>query len=96
MILEYGLTNRTNKLYKFFLYSLVNKYLCKKGKKIYVAFVGFKKALDSVNRSRLFFALRQIGIKGNLLNLLLVFTKLFKPVLGMALILHVRLIVQLD
>lgn len=52
----------------FILYSLVRKYLSRKGKKIYVAFVDFKKAFDSVNRSKLYYALLHEGVKGKLLQ----------------------------
>ena len=55
----------------FILYSLINKYLCRKGKKIYVAFVDFKKAFDSVNRNKLFQALQHTGLKGNLYSAIL-------------------------
>ena len=52
----------------FILYSIVSKYMCKKGKKFYVAFVDFKKAFDSVHRSKLFEILVEKGISGNLLH----------------------------
>ena len=52
----------------FILYAVVSKYMCRKGKKVYVAFVDFKKAFDSVHRSKLFEILVEKGISGNLLN----------------------------
>lgn len=52
----------------FILYSMVNKQLSKRGRKLYVAFVDFKKAFDSVNRSKLYNILYQHGIKGRLFN----------------------------
>lgn len=52
----------------FVLYSIINKYLCKKGKKLYVAFIDFKKAFDSVNRNKLYKALLKHGIKGKLFS----------------------------
>lgn len=52
----------------FVLYSVVNKYLRKKGGKLYVAFVDFRKAFDYVNRSKMFSVLHHNGISGHLLN----------------------------
>jgi hypothetical protein len=52
----------------FILYSVVSKYLCRKGRSVYVAFVDFKKAFDSVNRNKLFKALSRCGVKGRLYN----------------------------
>lgn len=50
----------------FVLYSIVAKYFTMKGRSIYVAFVDFQKAFDSVNHSKLYDILRKNGIKGNL------------------------------
>ena len=48
----------------FILKTLINKYVYKCKKKLYVCFVDFKKAFDSVWRSALFLKLRAKGIKG--------------------------------
>ena len=50
----------------FILQTIISKHLCEKGRKLYVAFVDFKKAFDSVNRNKLFEVLQNNGIKGNL------------------------------
>ena len=50
----------------FILQSIISKYLCQKGRKLYVCFVDFKKAFDSVHRNKLFEILSKNGIKGNL------------------------------
>ena len=52
----------------FILYSIVNKHLCKKGRKLYVAFIDFKKAFDSVDRCKMFSILTKYGVKGHLLE----------------------------
>ena len=52
----------------FVLYSLVNKYLNMKKKFVYVAFIDFQKAFDSINRTILFDILRKNGLKGKLYN----------------------------
>ena len=49
----------------FTLYTLVQKYLLN-STKLYVAFVDFKKAFDSVNRNRLWESLRKNGVNGKL------------------------------
>jgi hypothetical protein len=49
----------------FTLYSIVQKYLLNKTK-LYVAFVDFRKAFDSVNRNALWHVLRKNGINGKL------------------------------
>ena len=55
----------------FTLKSIVNKYVADtKGKKIYVCFVDFKKAFDSVWHNGLFRKLENKGINGNFLNLI--------------------------
>ena len=48
----------------FNLYSVIQKLLNKKGQKIYVAFVDFKKAFDSVNHKRLLEIVYGEGIRG--------------------------------
>ena len=48
----------------FILKTLINKYVYKCKRKLYVCFVDFKKAFDSVWRSALFLKLRAKGIKG--------------------------------
>jgi len=50
----------------FILYSIVNKYLSMKGRTVYVAFIDFQKAFDSVNRGILYNVLKQNGVKGHL------------------------------
>ena len=50
----------------FILNAFVDKYLSKKGNKLYVAFVDFKKAFDSIHREKLWQVLRNAGIAGNL------------------------------
>lgn len=52
----------------FVLYSLISKQLCMKGKKLYVAFVDFKKAFDSVDRYKLLVSLQNIGLNGHLFS----------------------------
>ena len=54
----------------FVLYYIVNKYLNMKRKPVYVAFVDFKKAFDSVNHTKLFNVLQKNNIKGNLFNVI--------------------------
>jgi hypothetical protein len=49
----------------FTLYALVQKYL-QKNTKLYVAFVDFKKAFDTVNRNELWAVLRKSGVNGKL------------------------------
>jgi hypothetical protein len=48
----------------FNLNALVQKTLARKGRKLYVAFVDFKKAFDSVKHNKLFECLLKTGIKG--------------------------------
>ena len=50
----------------FILNAFVDKYLSKKGNKLYVAFVDFRKAFDSINRGKLWQVLRNTGIAGKL------------------------------
>lgn len=50
----------------FILNAFVDKYLNKKKGKLYVAFVDFKKAFDSVHREKLWHVLRNAGISGHL------------------------------
>ena len=52
----------------FILYSLVSKYIRVKSKPLYVCFVDFQKAFDSVNRRLLYNVLHKNGVKGNLLK----------------------------
>ena len=44
--------------------TLIEKTVKKERKKLYVAFIDFKKAYDTVDRSLLFGRLRQVGIDG--------------------------------
>ena len=50
----------------FVLYSIISKYLLKKKHPVYVAFIDFEKAFDSVKRPLLFNVLLKNGVKGNL------------------------------
>jgi len=52
----------------FVLYSIVNKNLSRKGRPVYVAFIDFRKAFDSVAHEKLFEVLRKHKVKGNLYN----------------------------
>jgi hypothetical protein len=54
----------------FILKTLINKYVHKCKKKLYVCFVDFIKAFDSVWRSALFLKLRAKRIKGKFYNIL--------------------------
>ena len=53
----------------FVLRSVVHKYL-NRNKKVYVAFIDFRKAFDTVNRSVVWNILRKNGITGIFLNLI--------------------------
>ena len=46
----------------FILNAFVDKYLSKQGNKLYVAFVDFRKAFDSINRGKLWQVLRNTGV----------------------------------
>jgi hypothetical protein len=50
----------------FILYSVVQKYFSFKRKPVYVAFIDFQKAFDSVDRSLLYHVLSRNGVKGHL------------------------------
>ena len=53
------------------LKTVANKYVSdKKGKKLYICFIDFKKAFDSVWHKGLFYKLESKGINGNFLRLL--------------------------
>ena len=52
------------------LKAIVKKYVTLGKKKIFACFVDFKKAFDSVWHQGLFFKLENLGIKGNILNLI--------------------------
>lgn len=52
----------------FNLYAITQKCLNRKGQKLYVAFVDFRKAFDSVNHQKLLDVLRSEGIKGKFLS----------------------------
>ena len=54
----------------FNLYAIVKKCLRKKGQKLYVAFVDFRKAFDSVWHDKLLDCIRNQGIKGKLFSAL--------------------------
>ena len=49
----------------FNLYAISQKCLNKKGQKLYVTFVDFRKAFDSVHHDKLLQAVQQEGVKGN-------------------------------
>ena len=48
----------------FTLYAIIQSCLCRKGRKLYVAFVDFKKAFDNVHHSKLLETLQREGISG--------------------------------
>ena len=48
----------------FNLYAIAQKCLKKKGQQLYIAFVDFRKAFDSVRHNKLFQAVQQEGVKG--------------------------------
>ena len=50
----------------FILQSLIDRYISRKGRKLYVAFVDFKQAFDRVDRHKLWSVLQKAGIKGKL------------------------------
>jgi len=50
----------------FILHSIIQKYLTKK-RKLYVAFIDFRKAFDSVDRSKLWLILEKNGVTGKIL-----------------------------
>ena len=54
----------------FVLYAIIQRYLVKKSGKVYVCFVDFKKAFDTVNRGVLWNVLRKLGIGGKMLCML--------------------------
>ncbi len=54
----------------FVLYAIVQRYLTKKSGKVYVCFVDFKKAFDTINRSMLWNVLRKAGVGGKMLKIL--------------------------
>ena len=51
----------------FTLHSIISSCLSK-GKRLYCAFIDFKKAFDSVDRQKLWLKLSQVGIQGKLLK----------------------------
>ena len=53
----------------FALHSIISNTLCKK-KRLYCAFIDFKKAFDSVDRSKLWIKLAKSGIQGKLLSVI--------------------------
>lgn len=53
----------------FALHSIVTNTLCKR-KRLYCAFIDFKKAFDSIDRSKLWLKLSKVGIQGKLLNVI--------------------------
>ena len=54
-------------IYKFsFIHSIAQKCLNKKGQKLYVAFVDFKKAFNSVHHDKLLQAMQKEGVQGKL------------------------------
>ena len=54
----------------FTLYAIVQKHLSRKKHKLYVAFVDFKKAFDTVDRGKLWHCLRNTGLKGKMYSML--------------------------
>ena len=63
----------------FILYTIVNKYLSRRRKSLYVAFVDFQKAFDSVNRNILYDVLQRKYVKGKLFD---VIKSIYKSVQG--------------
>ena len=54
----------------FILQSLYNRYVKTSNKKIYVAFIDFKKYFDLINRDFLYYKLQGMGITGNVYSLI--------------------------
>eukprot|EP00105_Crassostrea_gigas_P042815 XP_019926963.1 PREDICTED: uncharacterized protein LOC109619995 [Crassostrea gigas] len=54
----------------FALHTLITSSLASNNKKLYCAFIDFKKAFDSVDRSKLWMKLSKIGIQGKLLRVI--------------------------
>ena len=54
----------------FVLYAIVQRYLLKKSGKVYICFVDFKKAFDTINRNVLWNVLRKSGVGGKMLRIL--------------------------
>ena len=54
----------------FIMQSLVQKYLSKPGGRFYVLYVDFKKAFDSLIHFNLFTCLKNIGVNGKVLRIL--------------------------
>ena len=54
----------------FILNSIIERYLAKKRGKLYVCFVDFKRAFDSINREKLWSILKSNGLKGNLFKVI--------------------------
>ena len=57
----------------FVLQSLIDRYLSRKGRKLYMAFVDFKQAFDRVHREKLWSVLQKAGIKGKLYSALTIY-----------------------
>ena len=53
----------------FVLHGLIT-HLINKGRKLYCAFVDFRKAFDFVNRDILWFKLIKLGVRGKILNVM--------------------------
>ena len=52
----------------FVLNAIISRYLCTKKNRLYVAFVDFNKAFDTIQRDKLYQILIQNGIKGHLMG----------------------------
>ena len=63
----------------FVLYSIIDKYFNSRGKFVYVCFVDFKKAFDSVDRYILYEILQKNGLKGKLYKAI---TSLYSSIKG--------------
>ena len=50
----------------FILQSVITKILSERKRKIYIAFVDFKQAFDTVNRNKLWSVMQENGVKGKL------------------------------
>ena len=62
---EFKIGHRTSD-HVFVLNSIVKKFIQVDKKKLFVAFIDFRKAYDKINRSLLFLKLQRLGVKGRI------------------------------